>query len=406
MLVNRGHVARLRPTGEQIQLLDEQGHAARAMWNALHDWWRMNSQNRHLSLAEADEAIRQARRDISWLSALPAQAAQQVLKAYFRAWQACWAGRSEKPEFHSRVRARMSVDVPQGRDLQIVRLNRRWGEVKLPKIGRVRFRWTRDLGSVRVTGARLVRETLGWHIVFRTERDTTDPAPHPGPPVGIDRGVTVSLALSDGEHRTHGPWLRPAEQVRLRRLERKAARQKRARKRGEPVSNRRRRTYDQIAAVRARVKRRRRDWQHQTTTGIARTYGLVVVEDLRLSNMTRSARGTVEAPGSKVAQKSGLNRTMLDEAHAAVVDLLAYKLGDRGGTTVKVPAPYTSQRCSGCGQRGVRDRTRFSCPSCGLVEHADTNAALNILADGWSVNGRGDDPAGGRCEASTVRGAA
>lgn len=403
--MNRGHVARLCPTTEQSTALDSQGHAARAMWNLLHEWWLLNSQNRRLSLADADAAIRQGRHDIPWLAELPAQASQQVLKAYFRAWQACWAGRAREPGFHSRVRTRMSVDVPQGRDLQVVRLNRRWGHVKLPKVGRVRFRWTRDLTNVRrVTGARLVRETLGWHVVFRTETELPDPAPHPGPAVGIDRGVAVALALSDGEHRTHGDWLRPAEQTRLLRLERKAARQKRAHKRGEPVSNRRRRTYDQIAALRARAKRRRRDWQHQTTTALARVYGLVVVEDLRVSNMTRSARGRAEAPGRNVAQKSGLNRSMLNEAHANVVDLLTYKLAERGGTLVKVPAPYTSQTCSSCGSPGLREKLRFSCPSCGLVEHADTNAAKNILAAGWAVNGRGDDPAGGRCEASTNRG--
>lgn len=402
--MNRGHVARLYPTAEQANKLDEQGHAARAMWNLLHEWWLFNSQNRRVLLSEADAAIREARRDIHWLAELPAQASQQVLKAYYRAWQACWAGHARAPEFHARARTRMSVDVPQGRDLQIVRLGRRWGQVRIPKIGLVRFRWTRDLSNARVTGARFVRDTLGWHIVFRTQITLPAPQPHPGPAVGIDRGVSVSLALSDGEHRVHGEWLRPAEQRRLLRLERKAARQKRAHKRGEPVSNRRRRTYDQIAELRARAKRRRRDWQHKTTTDLARTYGLIVVEDLRVSNMTRSARGTVEVPGRNVAQKSGLNRSMLNEAHANVVDLLTYKLAERGGTLVKVPAPYTSQTCSTCGARGLRAKTRFSCPSCGLIEHADTNAAKNILAAGWAVNGRGDDPAGGRREASTTRG--
>lgn len=104
--------------------MEIQGHAARALWNLLHSWWTMASENRRVSLADADIAIRQARKDIPWLADLPAQAAQQVLKAYFRAWQNCWAGRAGPPRFKARLRTRMCVEVPQGRDLNIERLTR------------------------------------------------------------------------------------------------------------------------------------------------------------------------------------------------------------------------------------------------------------------------------------------
>ncbi|WP_189050892.1 transposase, partial [Micromonospora sonchi] len=165
----------------------------------------------------------------------------------------------------------MAVDVPQGRDLAVVRLSRHVGQVRIPKVGAVTFRWSGPVPGVgrepgRVTGARLVKDALGWHIVFRTDVDKPTPAQHPGPAVGVDRGVAVCLALSDGNNHTHGAWIRPKEAERLLRLERRAARQKRARERGEPTSNRLRRTYDQIAKVRAKVKRRRGDWQHKTTT--------------------------------------------------------------------------------------------------------------------------------------------
>jgi putative transposase len=113
----------------------------------------------------------------------------------------------------------MAVDVPQARDLRIRRVNRRWGAVSLPKVGRVRFRWTRDLPGLaergpagRITGARLVKDAFGWSIVFRTE---TMAAPvmdaRLDPAVGIDRGITVALALSDGTMREHGPWLAAGE---------------------------------------------------------------------------------------------------------------------------------------------------------------------------------------------------
>ena len=257
----------------------------------------------------------------------------------------------------------------------------------------------------RITGARLVKDVLGWHIVFRAEVETGTPAPHQGPAVGIDRGVNVALALSDGTDHTHGSWLRPKEAERLLRLERRAARQKRARKPFERPSNRLHRTYDQIAGVRARAKRRRHDWQHQTTMAIAEKYGVVVVEHLRVKNMTRSAKGTVAEPGSNVRQKAGLNRVMLNEAHARTVDLLAYKLAERGGQLLKVPAAYTSQTCSGCGHRDPRSRNgvTFTCTSCGHAGHADTNAAQNILHAAGLGRVRTWSPAPVGRETSTTR---
>lgn len=413
MKLQRATVRRLEPSPEQAAQLDAQGHAARTLWNLLHDWWTWGGRNRRPSMKQADDAIRLARKDIPWLADLPAQAAQQVLKTYLRAWGNFFDGRARPPEFKSRLRSRMAIDVPQGRDLGVKRVSRHHAHVRIPKVGVVRFRWSGPIPGVgraagRLTGARLVRDALGWHIVFRTERDAPDPAPHSGPSVGIDRGVNVALALSDGNDQIHESWLRPKEAERLLRLEREAARQKRACKPFERTSNRLHRTYDQIASLRARATRRRAGWQHQTTTALARAYGTVVVEDLRLADMTRSARGTVAAPGVNVRQKAGLNRAVLNEAHGRTVELLAYKLAERGGTLVKVPAAGTSQTCSQCRHRDPLSRSgvKFACTACGWVGHADTNAAVNIWnAAGLAVYGRGASERWGR-EASTTRDAA
>jgi hypothetical protein len=74
---------------------------------------------------------------------------------YFQAWKNCWDGRAEEPAFKARIRTVMSVDIPQGRDLQIKRVHRRWGMVNIPKVGRVRFRWTRDLPVGKAADPRL-----------------------------------------------------------------------------------------------------------------------------------------------------------------------------------------------------------------------------------------------------------
>ncbi|MET7659687.1 transposase [Streptomyces sp. NPDC005463] len=398
-----GHRARLALTPAQARLIDDQAHAARTMWNCLHDWWTMLPKDKR-SLAAADAAIRQARREIDWLGVLPAQAGQAVLKTYVQAWKNCWDRRADEPNFKARLRTVMSVDIPQGRDLQITRVHRRWGMANIPKVGRVRFRWTKDLpvGKLanrenRITGARLVKDGLGWHIAFRVQTLESKPEPHTGPEIGIDAGVNLPLALSDGNHQDHGrparlsdgtadrdKWLNPDEKAKLLRLEQRAAHRKSFRKPKERSSNRLNHTYDQIKQLRAKATRRVIDWQHQTTTNLARTYGTVVVEQLNITNMVKSAKGTCENPGVNVAQKSGLNRSISQEAWGRTVTMLTYKTARLGGTLVKVPAPGTSLRCSACGltTAGSReDQATFVCknPDCGWCGNADWNAARNIL---------------------------
>jgi putative transposase len=128
----------------------------------------------------------------------------------------------------------------------------------------------------------------------------------------------------------------------------------------------------------------RDDWQHKTTTHLARTHGTIVVEQLNIPNMVKSAKGTIEVPGKNVAQESGLNRSISQEAWGRTVTMLTYKTARYGGTLHKVPAPNASLRCSGCGfiTRGSReDQATFVCKNadCGWSGNADWNAARNIL---------------------------
>lgn len=232
------------------------------------------------------------------------------------------------------------------------------------------------------------------------------PEPHTGPEVGIDADITVPLALSDGATYEHGEWLTAKEQAKLLRLEQRAAHRKGFRNRGEGASRRLRVTCGQIAGLRARAKRRHLDWQHQTTTHIAGKYGTVVVEALTITNMVRSAKGTVDQPGKNVAQKSGLNRSISREAWGRTVELLTYKTARNGGALHKVPAPNTSRRCSVCGfiTPGSReDQATFVCknPDCGWSGNADDNAARNVLH--LYRMGLALVPAAGRCSRQARR---
>jgi putative transposase len=259
----RARTARLYLGGAEDAVLDGQAHTARALWNLLHEWYtcRDGGIAKRPSLAEIDRQLREARTDPlpgwEWLALLPAQATQQVLKTYLNAWDRCYRGVSRRPRFKQRSR-QMAVDLPQASQLNIVRVNRRWGEVAVPLVGRVRFRWTRELPGVsrncpgRITGARVIKNPLGWHICFRIEEPASKVPPNPGAPVGIDRGVVHTMALSDGRDLDMPPLLSKGEQRRLRKLELQAARRRAARhagagKPGTPMSRWERRAYEQLA---------------------------------------------------------------------------------------------------------------------------------------------------------------
>jgi putative transposase len=109
---------------------------------------------------------------------------------------------------------------------------------------------------------------------------------------------------------------------------------------------------------------------------------VIYLEDLRVGNMTASARGTVDDPGSNVAQKAGLNRAILDVSPGETRLQFQYKMRRKGGAVVLVNPAYTSQRCAECGHTDAAnrpDRDTFVCVSCGHAACADHNASANIL---------------------------
>jgi transposase len=229
--------------------------------------------------------------------------------------------------------------------------------------------------SYRVTMDRAGR----WHVAFAAIPSPV-PAPGTGQIVGIDRGVAVSAALSTGEL-LHVPGLTARERQRLRRLERKLARAKR-------TSKRRGRLKHAIARLRARETDKRKDWAEKASTDIARRFDMIRVEDLQISNMTRSARGTAENPGRNVRAKTGLNREILRSGWGLLVRRLEEKAP---GRLEKIKPAFTSWRCSVCGHVDAKSRenqARFVCTACGFACNADVNAAKNIAA-GHAVTARG-----------------
>src|SRR6266496_3204979 len=305
MSADAGRRYRAHPTPEQAERLTGWGHSCRAVWNLALAQRQFAWRQRGVTLRAIGQCrdLTQARADLPWLADLPAQSAQQVLRQLDCAYGNWWnhdhpAG---PPAFRKRG-AGLSVPFP-GQTVEVCKLSRRWAEVRLPKVGCVRFRLSRPLGGT-VRNATISRDGLGWHIAFGVATGAKPAAPNGLPGCGVDFGVACSAFVSDEpEPRLMRPSLTPGEQRRLLGLELRKARQVRWAKRhhGGRYSNRLRRTIAEIAKLKARQARRRLDFTHKLTTDLAKRHGWVGIEDLQVKSMTRSVRGTAEAPGSVAA---------------------------------------------------------------------------------------------------------
>jgi putative transposase len=326
--------------------------------------------------------LTQARGEHGWLAAGSVIVQQQALRDHAQAMENYFNGSHHRPTWRKAGRAE-GFRIVALRPGQVRRLNRHWGQVFIPKAGWVRFRWSRAVPEARSFRVKLDRAGR-WHIAFAAIPDPVQ-APGTGEVVGVDRGVVVSAALSTGEMFTC-PRLSPSRERRLERLQRKFARAKRG-------SNRRAAVKHAIARLKASGADARKDWADKLSTDLARRFDVICVEDLRVREMTRSAKGTVAEPGHNVRAKAGLNREILGSGWGILVKRLQQKAP---GRVEMVNSAFTSQRCSACRHVASENRKSqavFACTTCGYTGNADVNAAINIAA-GHAVTARGGSPLG------------
>ena len=324
-----------------------------------------------------------ARRANPWLAEGSQTVQQQALRDLDQAWRHFFAGTHARPTWRKRGRHE-GFRVVGAQALRVRQDNRRWSSVLVPKVGWVAFRRSRDLPDFR--SYRVTRDRSGrWHIAFAAIPDPI-PGPGTGQVVGVDRGVAVAVALSDATM-TSPAGLRAKEAERRLRLQRQLARQRKG-------SNRRSRTKAALARLAAREADRRKDWVEKTSTGLARRFDVIRVEDLNVTGMTRSARGTLEKPGRNVRAKAGLNRGILAAGWGQLVTRLEQKAP---GRVQRVDPAFTSLTCNACkavDPRSRKNQADFECTSCGHQANADVNAARNIRdrepAVGRTVAARGD----------------
>jgi putative transposase len=379
---------RLQPTPAQEAALLEHCAHARFVWNLAveqHEHWRPGRASAPGYL-EQSRQLTEARKEFGWLAAGSQTVQQQALRDFAQAMSNFFARTHHRPTWRKAGRHEGFRIVGQrGSHWDVRRLSRKVGEVRVPKVGWVRFRWSRAVPD-GVKSYRVTRDRAGrWHVAFAAIPEPIC-GPGTGEVVGVDRGVAVSAALSTGELLSV-PGLRDSEAKRLLHLQLRLARAARG-------SNRRQRVKTAIARLKACEVDRRKDWVEKTSTDLARRFDVIRVEDLKIPNMVRSARGTVQVPGKNVRAKAGLNRSI----HAAGWGRLVMRLEQKApGRVEKVNPAYTSQTCNACGHRDADSRESqavFRCRACGHADHADVNAARNI-AVGRTVTARGGRPVGG-----------
>ena len=376
---------------------------ARYVWNLAveqHSHWR-RWRKAAPGFAEQCRQLTEARRDNEWLREGNADVQQQALKDFATAKSARFTSGFGEPTWRKKFRHEgfrvIGTDrVPEcnedgtpklnaktgkqvmGRFVVVQKLNRRWAQVKVPGCGWVRFRLSIKGNGAKLPDAKTFRVTFRngqWHVAFAVVPEPTE-APGTGQVIGIDRGVTITAALSDGRT-LNCPQLTVKERAKIRKHERRAARAKKG-------SSEKTAEYAKVAKLKARGADRRKDWCEKTSTDLARSYDLIRFEKLNIKNMTAKAtpKPDPDRPGHYLkngrAAKAGLNRGILAQGWGLLRQRTEHKAP---GRVEDVPAPYTSLRCSACGwidKNSRKSQAEFVCSSCGFTCNADLNAATNV----------------------------
>ncbi len=324
--------------------------------------------------------------ETAWLKETPSQALQHALKDLEKAFKGFFEKRTGFPRFKKKG----SGDSFRYPEPKQIKLDQSHSRILLPKLGWLRYRNCRQaLGQVRnVT----VSQSGGkWFIAIQTQRELEQPSPTTTTAIGIDVGIARFATLSDGSYiaplnsfKTH--------QQRLARYQRRMSRK-------QKFSNNWKKAKGKVQKIHAAIANARKDFLHKTSTTISQNHALVCIEDLQVKNMSQSAKGNREQHGKRVRQKSGLNRSILDQGWGEFRRQLGYKVQWNGGLLLAVPPQHTSQTCPACGHVSKENRqtqAKFLCVDCDYENHADVVGAINVLERGYRLLARGESVQSGR----------
>ena len=368
---------RLYPTPGQQQLLAQAFGCARVVFN---DGLRARQQARDNGdkyVSDGDlskQVITNAKTtpERAWLGEVSSVVLQQALADLNVAYRNFFASISGKrrgrkvapPRFRSRKDSRQAIRFTKNARFAVL-VN---GRLRLPKIGDVPVRWSRQLPA-EPSSVTVIKDAGGRYFASFVVQTTHEPLPATVSEVGIDLGLTHFAVLSDATKVTAPTFLRRAAR-KLRRLQQDLSRKQRG-------SQNRKKAVVKVARAHARVADTRRDWQHKLSTRIIRDNQAVYVEDLCVVGLGRTR----------------LAKSVHDAGWASFTAMLEYKAARYGRTYAKVDRFFPSTRmCSDCGrinEKMALDVRSWTCP-CGSTHDRDINAAINIKAAGRAdFNDRG-----------------
>lgn len=319
----------------------------------------------------------------------------EVARNFARAVNGFYARKNGKPRYKEKGKVRESFVIPEG-----FRFLQGDNHIKLPKMGAVKFRSHNHKLQGEPKTLTIFRSVDGWHmsVAYEQREQISHRQLNWNKAVGLDVGVVRFYTASDNSaHFEVGlqEQLKPYIQE-INRCQRSLARKKSCGGNEEgsesgksevrlSFSKARDRVKDVLSIAYQKFSRARNDLQHKLAKRLADKYDIIVVEDLKIAYMVHSAKGTIMNPGKGVSAKRGLNRSILFQAWRHFLTLLEYKLKQKGGLLIKVPARYTSQTCPCCGHVSSANRktqSEFKCTKCGYAANADFVAAKNILRRG------------------------
>lgn len=372
--VKRAYKYRFYPTPEQENALARTFGCVRVVWNQVLDrrTRRYRVEGAATSYADSDKMLTALKREeqFSWLREVSSVPLQQTLRHQHRAMVNFFEKRARYPRHKTRKRGKDSATYTE-RGFSF-----RDGVLRLAKMPEpLDVRWSRPLPEGAVPSTVTVsRDRAGRHFVTLLVEEAVEHLPGKEKAVGIDLGVKTWAVDSEG-NRIEAP-------SHLKRALRKVERAQRAYSRTDKGSGKRAKARKRLTRAHARVADIRTDFLHKESTRIIRENQVVVLEDLAVQAMTRSARGTVESPGRRVAQKAGLNRGILNGAWGKFRSMIEYKAHWYGRQVVIADRFYPSSKtCSACGYLldalPLKVRT-WECPSCRVRHDRDHNAAVNL----------------------------
>ena len=389
MKIRKAYKFRLKTNSEiEHKLFLFSGHS-RFVWN--YFWhinkYRLDNRLPILRYSEMDFWSKRLKKseEYGFLSEAPAHIIQQKLKDLDKAYSDGFNKNQPLKRMPTKHKKSLhnSFRFPQPQQFEF---NNR--QVKLPKIG-----WVGFYKSCEIEGTpkniTISYRSGHWYMSVQVEVVLKDNFPSNHVAVGIDVGIAKfdTLATVDSEQ-----IIEPINSYKI--FQGVLAKEQRKLSKKIKFSRNWLKQKSKIQKIHSKIANTRKDHIHKVTNMICKNHATICIEDLKVSNMSKSAKGTEEKHGKNVKAKSGLNKSILDQGWYEFRRQLTYKSNWNGGTVVAVNPKHTSQKCACCGhieKANRQSQSAFECVDCGYSANADINAARNILAAGLAVLACGVD---------------